>query len=170
MQRQGGVVIGGSTYEIRLKRARGLHPVSKIRIILEKVQLTRDDIMYMKKEKNRAFIGCIRFNDDICNEQYMRIPKKGYIGIRNLQKNRTHEFNLCLFNGYVSEYSNFTLIIYEIKNDFSYDEDKIIYLRHFNGPPETWIGHYTSNEYSVNHRTKQQTWIFNYRIESKRIS
>jgi hypothetical protein len=79
MQRQGRVVIGGSTYEIRLKRARGLHPISKIRIILEKVQLTRDDIRYMKKEKNLAFIGCIRFNDDVCSEQYMRIPKKGYL-------------------------------------------------------------------------------------------
>ena len=42
LQQQGGEVVGGSTYELRLNRARGLHPVSHVRVILEKVRILDD--------------------------------------------------------------------------------------------------------------------------------
>jgi hypothetical protein len=39
VQEQAGSVVGGSTYELRLNRARGLHPVSHIRVVVEHLQV-----------------------------------------------------------------------------------------------------------------------------------
>ena len=77
MQGQHGRVIGGSTFEVRVRRAAALHPVSRIRVTLEKVRILDDKDRWFKGAGEFQFDAWIEFNDDPCRRHFRRLPHKG---------------------------------------------------------------------------------------------
>jgi hypothetical protein len=145
MQRQGGKIIGGSTYEVRLLRAARLHPVSRIRVLLESLMV---DPRLLSRERELTTV--ISFNDDRFRRHSR--PLEG-------EDDRGKDF--CLFDGYVAEEDNMTIALEDRQER---GERRTIYRRQFASPPEAWVGEYaTSHEPSErgDHRV-----AMHYRIES----
>jgi hypothetical protein len=168
MQRQGGEIVGGSTYEIRLKRAKGLHPVSRIRIVMEKVRILNDHDPCIKGQGELKFIACVSFNDDPCRRHWFRMPQLGYYKISDRSGHNEQELNVCIFDGYVAEKDNMSIVLLPIEEDWLDPDDKLsLYKRRFNNPPETWVGSYVpGDEPSSSDLEKLSDWMVWYRIES----
>jgi len=138
MQRQGGRIIGGSTYEVRLLRAAKLHPVSRIRVLLESVH------MHSKLFEHGELTALVSFNDD-------RFRKH----TRSIERREDEE--ICVFDGYVAQEDNMEFAL--LREDD--DERGILYRHRFNSPPEAWVG-----EYGTAPGPKGHSASVRYRIES----
>lgn len=124
LQRQAGQIVGGSTYEVRLRRAKGLAPVSHIRVTLDALSL--DGV----KTKHKVVWARVGFNGDEARCQWTRLPSRhGVVDAR------------CLFDGYVVERDHMTVALYVSDGHGLPDEEKPpFYTARFNQPPETWVG------------------------------
>jgi hypothetical protein len=171
MQRQGGEIVGGSTYEIRLKRAKALHPVSRIKIVLEKVRILNDKDPSLKGRGEFKFIACVSFNDEPCRRHWYRVPQKGYYKISDRPGHNEQELNVCIFDGYVAEKDNMSISLLPIEEDWHDPDDGLsFYQRYLNGPPETWVGSYNpSDEPFGSDAEKLSDWMLWYRIESIKL-
>lgn len=124
LQRQAGQIVGGSTYEVRLRRAKGLAPVSHIRVNLD--ALSVDGV----KTKHKLVWARVRFNGEECRSQWTRLPVK-----------HGHVDGCCLFDGYVAERDNMTVSLHPADSHGVPSEDQsAFYTGQFNQPPETWVG------------------------------
>ncbi len=171
MQRQGGEIVGGSTYEVRLTRAAAMHPVSRIRVILEKVRILNDHDPWIKGRGEFHFTACVSFNDDTCRRHWYRIPQKGCYKISDWPGRNEQELNICVFDGFVAEKDNMSISLLPIEEDWLDPDDELsLYRRHFNGPPETWVGRYEpEDEPPESDLEKQGDWMLWYRIESVKL-
>lgn len=168
MQRQGGQIVGGSTYEVRLTRARGLVPVSRIRIVLERVRILNDHDPWIKGAGEFRFMACVAFNDDPCRRHYRRVPQKGHLRISDWPTHNEQPLGTCIFDGYVSEKDNMSISLLPIEDDWLDPDDELtLYRRHLNGPPETWVGDYgPDDEPPGSDLEKLADWMLWYSIES----
>ena len=171
MQRQGGVIVGGSTYELRLKRARGLHPVSRIRVILEKVRILDDREPWFKGRGDFNFTACVSFNKDKWRKHWVRIPQKGNVKISDSPGSNECELDVCIFDGYVAEKDSMSISLLPIEDDWLDPDDELsLYRRDFSYPPETWVGSYAPGDESFQDDVEmQKDWMLWYRIESVKL-
>jgi len=171
MQRQGGEIMGGSTYEIRLRRAKAMLPVSRIRVILEKVQILNDHDPWIKGAGEFHFTACVSFNNDACRRHWFRVPQKGHYHISDWPGRNEKELDVCVFDGYVTEKDNMAVSLLPIEEDWLDPDDELtLYRRHFNGPPETWVGSYApDDEPASRDAEKLSDWKLWYRIESVKL-
>jgi photosystem II stability/assembly factor-like uncharacterized protein len=172
MQRQDGEIVGGSTYEVRLRRAAALLPVSRIRIVLEKVRILVDKDPWIKGRRKFHFMACVSFNNDPCRRHWSRVPQKEHYKISDWPRSKKRKIDLCVFDGYVAEKDNMLISILPGKEEWLDPEDKLsLYIRRFNGPPETWVGSYSSSNHKQGYTNgkKISYWQLWYRIESVRI-
>jgi hypothetical protein len=70
-----GVVAGGSTFEFRLTRARGLAALSRIRIVLEKVRVTEQQRHLFVRDEYR-FEVAVGFNESPCRRHEVSFPPR----------------------------------------------------------------------------------------------
>ncbi len=168
MQRQGGQIVGGSTYEIRLKRAAALHPVSRIRIVLDKVRILNDHDPWIKGKGDFHFVSCVTFNDDPNRRHWRRLPQKGNYKIGDWPGRNEMEFKQCVFDGYVAERDNIEISLLPIEEDWLDPDDELaLYRRRLNGPPETWVGTYSPDDEPPRaDAEKLSDWMVWYRVES----
>ncbi len=165
MQRQGVEIVGGSTYEVRLKRAKGLHPVSRIRITLERVRILHDHEPWLKGRGEFSFTACISFNDDPRRRHWVRVPRHGHLEISDRPGRNELQLDTCIFDGYVAEKDNMSLSLLPLEEDWLDPDDRLcLYRRHFNNPPETWVAHYGPDDEVDQERLAD--WLLWYRIES----
>lgn len=171
MQRQDGDIVGGSTYEIRLKRAKALVPVSRIRVILEKVQILNDHDPWIKGAGEFHFTACVSFNNDPCRCHWSRVPQTGHHHISDWPGRNEKELNVCVFDGYVAEKDNMSISLLPIEEDWLDPDDELsLYRRQFNGPPETWVGNFgPGDEPDNSDAEKLSDWMLWYRIESVKL-
>jgi photosystem II stability/assembly factor-like uncharacterized protein len=169
LQRQGGKIVGGSTYEVRLKRAAAMVPVSKIKIILEKVKILKDHEPWFKGRSDVKFICNTMFNGEPCRTSQRMLPERGVFKISDLSGKNEKIINECIFEGYASESDWLALSISPLERDtFDPDDKFTVYERRFTGPPETWIGSYRPDDETKDAEALSD-WMVWYRIESKRI-
>jgi hypothetical protein len=160
LQRTGGNLVGGSTFEFRLKRARGLHPVSKIRIILEKVRIPEKHPLLLIDADYRLKVS-VGFNANPCRRYEVILPKEGAYR----RGEREPVVNACVFEGYAAEQDRLSLSIAPEEHSLFHSEKLTVYYRDFNGPPETWVGHYLPGDEA--HDPEQlRDWMVWYHIES----
>jgi len=171
MQRQEGQLIGGSTFELRLKRARKLHPVSLVRVVLEKVRVLDDSDPCIKGAGELVFNACVAFNDDPCRRHFRRLPHCGHYRISDRPGRNEQIIRQCIFEGFVAEADRMALSILPVEHDLI-DPDDVLsrYRRIFNGPPETWIGTYGPGDEGLGDPEAVGDWQVWYRIESLRFS
>jgi hypothetical protein len=151
MQRQGGKIIGGSTYEIRLLRAAQRHPVSRVRVLLESLLVDPRLLSY-----DRALTAVVSFNDDRFRTHF-----------RSLQAQNGCEEEVCLFDGYVAEEDNMTLALTVKGEGEEEGEDSFrIYRRQFDGPPEAWVGSYAVGHEPDEKHGRRHRLAMHYRIKS----
>ena len=129
MQEQAQSVVGGSTYELRLNRARGLHRVSRIRVVLEEVEIEAAGA-------DRHFVATVSIKDEPCR-QYSR-----HLGRIGKDNERTR--GVCVFDGYIAESdrATFSLMEFDDGDDEPNNHQRSWYRRAFDGPPEMWVGIY----------------------------
>jgi hypothetical protein len=167
IQVQGGDMVGGSTYELRLNRARGLHPVSHIRVVLEKVMILDDHEPWFKGAGEFSFGTVVSFNRDACRRHVRRVPQKGTIKISDSPGRNERTLNVCIFDGFVAEEDRMSISIQPVEDDWLDPDDRLSrYRRHFDGPPETWVGHYTPDDDTGSDPEQLNDWLLWYRIES----
>jgi hypothetical protein len=166
LQQQGGEIVGGSTYELRLTRAAALHPVSRIRVILEKVAILDDHDPWIKGRGEFHVTSCVSFNNDACRRHNRRVPLKGTFKISDKPGKNEKVINGCVFDGYVAETDSMTLSLLPIEEDWLDPDDNLaLYNRHFDGPPEAWQGVYRPDDETADPE-KLSDWMVWYRIES----
>ncbi|MES1240652.1 MAG: hypothetical protein ABUT39_03440 [Acidobacteriota bacterium] len=170
LQRQGGEVVGGSTFEVRLRRARALHPVSRIRVILEKVRILDDKDPCFKGAGEFHFDAVVAFNDDPCRRHFRRLPHCGYYEISDHEGRNEKVIDACIFDGFVAEKDRLTVSLWPVEEDCIDSDDRLErYLRTFSGPPETWPGSYAPFDESRVDPEASGDWLVWYRIESVRF-
>lgn len=171
LQRQGGEIVGGSTYELRLKRAAGLLPVSRIRVVLEKVEILDDSDPWIKGAGEFHFTACVGFNGDPCRRSYRRVPQRGVYRISDRPGRNVRELDACIFDGYVEESDRMALSILPIEHDWLDPDDELaLFYREFDGPPEPWVGSYgPDDERPERDPERLSNWRLWYRIESVRL-
>jgi photosystem II stability/assembly factor-like uncharacterized protein len=170
MQRQDGEIIGGSTFELRPSRARGLHPVSHLRVILEKVGVAFDHDPWLKGRGEFSFATSVMFNDDDCRRHTVRVPRHGEVKIGDKPPPAEHTFDVCIFDGYVAEGESMTLEIAPTEHDWLDPDDELMrYRRDFTSPPEDWVGSYTPDDEPGGDVERLSDWMVWYRIESLRL-
>ncbi len=170
MQRQDGRIVGGSTFELRLRRAKAMHPVSRIRVILEKVRILDDRDPCFKGAGEFHFNACVAFNDDTCRLHFRRLPQYGYYKISDRPGRNEQVIDTCLFDGFVAEEDRMTVSLLPVEEDLLDPDDELSrYRRIFNGPPETWAGLYAPSDKSQGDPETLGDWLVWYRIESVRF-
>jgi photosystem II stability/assembly factor-like uncharacterized protein len=159
-QRRDGLLVGGSTFEFRLTRARGLAAVSRIRIVLEKVRIT-DRHRHLFACEEYRFKVAVGFNDSPCRLHEMTFPHKGYVK----PEDKELTLDACVFEGYVAEADRLRLAILPSDHSLLHDHPLVLYSRAFDGPPETWVGQYRPDDQTPDpeHLKDWELW---YRIES----
>jgi len=168
IQQQGGRVVGGSTYQLRLNRARKLHPVSRIRVVLEKVRILDDHEPWFKGRGDFQFAASVVFNNERCRRHTMRIPEKGVLKISDTPGRNEVELNVCLFDGFVAESDSMRVAIQPMEQDWPDGDDTLArYARQFDSPPESWVGHYVPDDQAAHLDPERKSdWLVWYRIES----
>ncbi len=167
MQRQGGTIVGGSTYEVRLRRAAGLKPVSRIRVTLDKVRIRDDHDPFLKGAGELSFLACVGFNDDPCRRHVVRLPFRGTYQMSDTSGE--HPIDACLFDGYVAEDDSMTVTIQPVEHDLLDPDDPLCrFARRWNFPPETWVGRYGPADEPAPDAERVGDWDLWYRIESLR--
>jgi hypothetical protein len=170
MQRQGGIIVGGSTFEVRLRRAKAMHPVSRIRIILEKVRVLEDKDHWLKGAGEFQFDACIAFSGDPCRRHFRRLPHYGFYKISDRKGHNEQIIDTCIFDGFVAEQDWMTISLLPVERDLIGPDDKLSrYHRVFDGPPETWVGRYKPIDEGQPDPEALSDWLVWYRIESVRF-
>jgi hypothetical protein len=170
MQRQSGRIIGGSTFEVRLRRAKALHPVSQIRIILEKVRILDDKDHWLKGAGEFQFDACVAFNRDPCRRHFRRLPHYGTYKIGDRKGHNEQIIDTCIFDGFAAEEDWMTISLLPVEKDILGPDDKLShYRRVFDGPPETWVGRYKPSDEGPADAEALGDWLVWYRIESTRF-
>ena len=148
-----------------------VQPVSRIRVILEKVRILNDHDPWIKGRGEFHSTVCVSFNDDPCRHHWYRVPQKGHYKISDWPKCNEQELNLCVYDGYVAEDDNMSISVLPIEEDWLDPDDELsLYRRQFNGPPETWVGVYSpEDEPPESELEKQSDWMLWYRIESIKL-
>ncbi len=166
VQRQSGEIVGGSTYELRLTRARALLPVSRIRIILEKVQILDDHEPWFKGRGDFQFTTMATFNGEPSRRHMQRIPETGVLKISAAPGRNERVLNACLFDGLVAEADRLELAILPLEKDTLDPDDPLVrFRRSFDGPPESWVGRYVPDD-EPDDPERRKDWLLWYRIES----
>lgn len=168
IQMQGGEMVGGSTYELRLNRARALYPVSRIRVVLEKVRVLDDHDPWLKKAGEFYFTTVVSFNDDPCRRHRQRIPQKGTMEIDDFPTRNERTLDVCIFDGFVAEEDRMEISMLPVEEDWLDPDDPLSrFRRRFEGPPETWVGRYRpGDEPAESDAERQGDWLVWYRIDS----
>jgi len=167
MQRQDGAIVGGSTYEIRLKRARALHPVSRIRVVLDKVRILNDHDNWLKGRGEISFLSCVSFNNENDRTTVRRLPAAGVFKMSDRPGQNEYPIGACLFDGYVAENDSMALEILPTEHDWLKTDDRFyLYRRAFSYPPETWVGRYSPDDDAAPDAERLADWLLWYRIES----
>jgi photosystem II stability/assembly factor-like uncharacterized protein len=167
-QQQRGQIMGGNTYEIRLKRAKGLHPVSKIRVVLERVQILNDHDPCLKGKGEFVFNAYITFNKNPNRRHRIRVPEYGFISIGDKGAKSVRELNVVLYEGFVGVEDNMEVTILPIELDYFDPDDQLVrYSRIFMAPPETWLGEYVPGDEEQSADLESLAdWRVWYRVES----
>ena len=132
VQEQAGSVVGGSTYELRLNRARGLHPVSHIRMVVEHLEVGN-------ARAHPRLVATLSINGEPCR-RYSRFLGRTWRDVEPVP-------GICVFDGYVAESDRACFTITEFDEDRSADETAPAwYRREFDCPPEMWVGRFGSDE------------------------
>lgn len=168
IQMQGGAIVGGSTYVLRLNRARKLLPVSRIRIVLEKVRILDDHEPWFKGKGEFRFATSVTFNNERCRRHIARVPERGVLKIGDRPGSNERTLNACVFDGLVAESDRMQLAILPEEQDWLDPDDPLgRYYRQFEGPPESWVGIYgPDDEPAGSDPERQADWLVWYRIES----
>lgn len=168
IQEQGGVVVGGSTYVLRLNRARKRLPVSRIRIVLEKVRILDDHEPWFKGRGEFRFTTSVTFNRERCRRHVTRVPERGVLKISDRPGRNERTLNACVFDGYVTESDRMEIAILPEEQDWLDPDDPLArYYRQFDGPPESWVGVYRPDDEPAGRDPERQTdWLVYYRVES----
>jgi hypothetical protein len=168
IQTQGGVVVGGSTYVLRLNRARKLLPVSRIRIVLEKVRILDDHEPWFKGKGEFRFTTKVTFNGERCRRHVTRVPEMGVLNISDRPGRNERTLNACVFDGLVAESDRMEFAILGVEQDWLDPDDTLArYYRQFEGPPESWVGGYgPGDEPAGSDPERLRDWQVQYRIES----
>jgi photosystem II stability/assembly factor-like uncharacterized protein len=166
VQQQEGRTVGGGTYELRVKRARGLLPVSHLRIVLEKVQILDDHDPWLRGAGELRFNATVGFNGEACREHRHRVPQRGHLEISDAPGKNVRQVDACIFDGYVAESDRLSFSIQPVEEDWP-DHDDLLqrYTRAFSGPPETWVGQYRPGDEPADPEQRHD-WKVWYRIES----
>jgi hypothetical protein len=164
LQRQGGRIVGGSTYEVRLRRARAVRPVSRIRITLERIRVLDDHDPWLKERGEIRLGACVAFNDDPHRRHVVHLPQRGTMKVGS---GGSLEVHATLFDGYVAESDNMTLTVAPVEQDWLDADDALrVYRRHFNGPPERWVGAVGPDDDASGGGERLSDWMLWYRVES----
>lgn len=168
IQQQGGVTVGGSTYQLQLNRARKLLPVSRIRVVLEKIEILDDHEPWFKGRGEFHFTSCVAFNNDPCRHHTKHLPEHGAVKLGDQPGRNEWTVNACVFDGYVAEADAMTLTIDAVEHDLFDPDDRLAgFRRQFNGPPEAWPGAYVPGDAAAGSDAEQlKDWLVWYRIES----
>lgn len=170
LQYQGGDVVGGSSYRLQLQRARKLLPVSRIRIILEKVHILDDHEPWFKGRGDFQFNTAVVFNNERCRRHVRRIPEEGVLKVSDAAGRNELVLNTCIFDGLVTDTDQMELAILPVEKDWLDPDDKLVrYVRSFNGAPESWVGHYAPVDEGAGDAEQLKDWMVWYRIESVRL-
>jgi hypothetical protein len=168
IQRQGGAIVGGSTYELRVTRARKLLPVSRIRVVLEEVRILDDHDPWYEHGGHLEFTTCVVFNGERSRHHHMRmrVPSQGESRISD-SDGRT-DLNLCVFDGFVTESDSMEFAILPVDEDWLDPHEPLArHHRQFSGPPETWVGRYGHDDDPVGvGAPRQGNRRISYRVES----
>lgn len=169
MQAQGGDVVGGSTYELRARRAKDLSPVSRIRVVLEKIRILDDHDPWFKGAGEFRFHTSVAFNNDPCRAVEKRLPHRGAFKISDVAGRNELALDACVFDGYVAESDRMTVSIVPVEQDL-FDPDDVLprYRRSFEAPPEAWVGRYRPGDEAADPETASD-WQVWYRIESVKL-
>jgi hypothetical protein len=73
--------------------------------------------------------------------------------------------NACVFEGYAAEQDRLSLSIAPEEHSLFHSEKLTVYHRDFDGPPETWVGHYLPGDEPPDPE-QLRDWMVWYRIES----
>ena len=168
LQRQDGRVVGGSTYEIRNRWARGMQAVSLIRIVLEKIQILDDKDPWFFGRGEFVLYGWVHFNHNPNRKHRIRIPDKGHLKISDRPGKNIVQLDSVIFEGYVGANDDMTITILPEEQDLFTCDDKLVrYRRSFNRPPEKWVGCYApGDEAPADDAESLADWRLWYRIES----
>lgn len=168
IQMQGGKVVGGSTYELRMRRARGLLPISHIRVVLEKVRILDDHDPWIKGAGEFRFTTVVGFNDRPDRRTTRRVPSRGILRISDKPGRNEREIDACIFDGYVTENDRMEVAIVPVEEDWLDPDDSLCrYRRRFDGPPETWVGRHTPDDEPASADPERVgDWRLWYRVES----
>ena len=168
IQTQGGAVVGGSTYVLRLNRARKLLPVSRIRIVLEKVRILDDHEPWFKGQGEFRFTTKVTFNGERCRQHVTRVPETGVLKIGDRPGRNERTLNACVFDGLVAWSDRMEFAILPVETPWLDPDDPLgRYYRRVDGPPESWVGVYRpGDEPAGSDPERQKDWLVHYRIES----
>jgi photosystem II stability/assembly factor-like uncharacterized protein len=168
IQMQGGDIVGGSTYQLRLNRARKLLPVSRIRVVLEKVRILDNHEPWFKGRGDFQFTTCVAFNNERTRRHTSRVPEQGVLKISDAAGQNERVLNVCIFDGLVAETDAMQFAILPVEKDWLDPDDLLArYHRYFRGPPESWVGRYAPDDEPVDSDPeRQKDWLMWYRIES----
>lgn len=166
LQRQEGRIIGGSTFELRAKKARGLAPVSRIRVVLDRVRILKDHDRWLKGRGELSFMACVSFSNDPHRRHFRRIPEQGVMKISDRPGQNEVVLDVTLFDGFVAEKDSMTIEIQPTERDtFTRDDRLVMYSRTFNPMPESWPGAYTPEDEAADPE-RLTDWALSYRIFS----
>jgi photosystem II stability/assembly factor-like uncharacterized protein len=169
MQRQHGRIIGGSTFEVRVRKAKALHPVSRIRVTLEKVRILNDKDHWLKGKGEFQFDAWIEFNNDPCRRHFRRLPHTGTYKISDRKGHNEQIVDTCVFDGYVAEEDRMTIKLLPVEKDLIGKDRLALYRRKFETPPENWVGRYGPGDDTRHDPEALGDWLVWYRIESVRF-
>ena len=166
---QGGDVVGGSTYQLRLNRARKLLPVSRIRVVLEKVRILDDHEPWFKGRGDFQFATCVAFNNERCRRHVARVPEQGVLKISDSPgRNERDAECRASSTAWLPNRTRWSLPSCRMEKDWLDPDDPLgRYHRQFGGPPESWVGIYgPDDEPAGSDPERQADWLVWYRIES----
>jgi hypothetical protein len=167
LQQQEGRVVGGSTFQLRLNRARKLLPVSRIRVVLEKVSVLDDHDPWLKGRGEFHFAASVTLNGEPSRRCLQRVPAQGVLKIGDRPGHREHVLDACVFDGLVAETDSMELAIQPVEHDWLDPDDLLVrYRRRFSGPPESWVGRYNPHDEPGRDPEKTQDWMLWFRVES----
>jgi hypothetical protein len=168
MQRQGGVLVGGSTFDLRLTRAQKALPVSRIRVTLEKVQILDDKEPWFKGRGDFVFRSTVDINQDACRRHRVRMPERGIVKISDKPGQNVRNLNVCVVDGYLIDSDRMTISVQPVEQDWLDPDDKLTrFRRAFDGPPESWVGRYgPDDEVPGTDSESLPDWKVWYRVES----
>lgn len=168
IQHQSGRIVGGSTYELRSDRARKLLPVSRIRVILEKVAILDDHEPWFKGRGEFQFTAAVTFNGEASRRHVRRVPERGALKISDKPGHNERQLDVCIFDGLVAETDFMAVSIQPMESDWPDSDDSLArFHRAFGDAPEAWVGRYgPDDEPAASDPERQKDWLVWYRIES----